>query len=140
MKFYRTALALGLLALVAGVAVGQVTSGSLNGQVQDQEGGALPGVTIQAVNESTGTRYTVVTGSDGRFTIVNARLGDYTVTAALEGFRTGETSGVTVRLGEATNLQFELQLETISEELLVVGESNPLISPFQPTVVRGFSK
>lgn len=153
MKFYRTAFALCLLALVAGVAVGQVTSGSLNGQVQDQEGGALPGVTIQAVNESTATSYTVVTGPDGRFTIVNARLGDYTVTASLEGFRTGETSGVTVRLGETTSLQFELQLETISEELLVVGESNPLISPERtgaasnvstesieslPTISRGF--
>ncbi len=129
MKLHRTVLALGLLALCAGIAAGQVTTGSLSGQVLDQEGGALPGVTIQAVNENTGTRYTVVTGPDGRFNIVNVKLGDYGVTASLEGFRASEATGVQVRLGEATDLSFELQLETISEELVVVGESNPLISP-----------
>ena len=46
-----------VLALVVGtttVAVGQVTSGSINGTVKDATGGVIPGATVTVTNPSTG--------------------------------------------------------------------------------------
>jgi len=57
----RLACAIGaVLALVLSVhpvAAQTVTNGTLSGVVTDQQGGALPGVTVVAVHEPTGTRY-----------------------------------------------------------------------------------
>ena len=59
---------------LAPVAHGQVTTGNIAGTVTAQ-GDAIPGVTIEAVHVPTGTRYSTVTGSDGRYTIPNVRVG-----------------------------------------------------------------
>ena len=59
-----------LAALALGVrsaASQNVTTGTLSGSVFDQQGGALPGASVVANHEPTGTKYETVTGSDGRF-------------------------------------------------------------------------
>lgn len=119
------------VALSAGVVWGQgVTTGAINGQVTDPNGDPLPGATVTATLAATGTRYAVITDGDGRFAIPNARVGtSYRVEAQLSGFQTRVKEDVAVRLGEATALSFQLSLEAVSGELVVVGESNPLINP-----------
>jgi len=63
------------------------TTGGLSGTAVDQQGGVLPGVTITAVHQPTGTEYTATTDAEGRFQIPNVRVGGpYQVTAALSGF------------------------------------------------------
>lgn len=65
-----------------------VTTGSLSGDVVDQQGAVLPGATVVAVHGPTGTTYESVTGPDGRFQILNIRVGGpYNLTVGLEGFR-----------------------------------------------------
>lgn len=119
------------LTLSAGLVAAQgVTSGSISGVVTDPNGDALPGATVLAELTTTGTRYAVVTDGLGRFVVANARAGGpYRVEARLSGFQTVEKTDVSVRLGETTELTFELPLEAVTGELLVVGESNPLINP-----------
>ncbi len=130
MKLVRVFVFVGLVGLCASFAWGQgVTTSALAGQVTDTDGGALPGALVEAVHEPTGTRYSAVTQADGRFRLVNVRVGGpYTVSAALDGFRPQEISDVFTRLGETTFLDFKLQLETVTEVVTVVGESNPLIN------------
>lgn len=127
MKLVRVFVFVGLVGLCASFAWGQgVTTSALAGQVTDTDGGALPGALVEAVHEPTGTRYSAVTQADGRFRLVNVRVGGpYTVSAALDGFRPQEISDVFTRLGETTFLDFKLQLETVTEVVTVVGESNP---------------
>lgn len=119
------------VALSAGVVWGQgVTSGAINGRVTDPNGDPLPGATVTATLAATGTRYAVVTDGAGRFAIANARVGGpYQVEAAISGFETRTKDDVIVRLGEATELSFRLPLEAVTGELVVIGESNPLINP-----------
>ncbi|MCB1032389.1 MAG: carboxypeptidase regulatory-like domain-containing protein [Acidobacteria bacterium] len=111
-------------------ALGQgVTTGALSGTVVDSEGGALPGVTVDAVHVPTGTRYTVITREDGRYDIRNARVGGpYTVSAQLDGFKTQEVTGVFVRLGQDTPVNFTLQLGAIEETVTVIGQADSLFS------------
>jgi hypothetical protein len=122
-------LALALLAW-AQPGLGQtVTTGTITGIVTDQQGGVLPGATVAAVHEPTGTTYEGLTDSQGRFTLLNVRVGGpYEVTAQLAGFREREVGDVQVALGEARQVDFELPLATITETVTVSGEAPPLDS------------
>ena len=79
-----------------------VTTGNLSGTVTDQQGGVLPGATVTAKHEPTGTKYEGITSAEGRYQMPAVRVGGpYTVTAALSGFEDKTESGVAVGLGEA---------------------------------------
>ena len=61
-----------------------VTTGTITGVVADQQGGVLPGATVTATHEPTGTSYEGVTQGDGRFSLLNVRVGGpYQVVVAL---------------------------------------------------------
>ena len=83
-----TVVALAALALVPAVALGQAGS-QITGEVTDNTGGILPGVTIEASSPALieGSRVAITDGS-GRYTIVDLRPGTYSVTFTLPGFST----------------------------------------------------
>ena len=57
-----------------------VTTGMLSGIVIDQQNAVLPGVSITAVHQPTGTQYAAVTDTEGRFQVPNVRAGGpYTI-------------------------------------------------------------
>src|SRR5262245_63018395 len=117
------------------------TTGSLTGVVKDAQGGVLPGTSVAAVHEPTGTSYETVTESDGRFHLLNVRVGGpYTVTVNLQGFKTFTQTGVFATLGEATNLPVQLQIATVSETVEVRGETGSAIfSPAHAGAVANIS-
>ena len=106
-----------------------VTTGSISGVIADQQGGVLPGVTVDATHQPTGTQYSAVTDADGRFLLVSVRIGGpYTVTATLSGFRTQEQVNLAVPLGETLDLTFTLPIATVTETVTVEAEFDPIIN------------
>jgi outer membrane receptor for ferrienterochelin and colicin len=132
------AAALGL----AGIASAQtVTTGAISGLVHDASGAVLPGATIVAVHEPTGTRYTTVTAGDGTFSLLNVRVGaPYTVTASLSGFKEETQSNVDVALGATRTLTFVLQLAQIQEVLEVSALTSAVINPLNTGPVSNVSE
>jgi hypothetical protein len=101
-----------------------VTTGSLSGVITDQQGGVLPGVTVTAVHQPTGTTYSAVTDSDGRYTMLNVRVGGpYQVTAQLSGFRDQQESNVQVALGQERRLDMTLRV-AVSETVSVTAQAS----------------
>ncbi|SDF55921.1 Carboxypeptidase regulatory-like domain-containing protein [Mucilaginibacter pineti] len=87
----------------------QETSGSLSGTVKDAAGQALPGVTITAVHQPSGTRYAVAANKDGHYYLSNMRIGGpYSVEATMVSMNPSKKEDVTVRLGAAEQLDFVL--------------------------------
>lgn len=128
-SMWLTAALVALVVTVAPAAAQNVTTGTLSGVVIDDQGGVLPGVDVTAVHVPTGTTYTAVTQGDGKFYFLNVRVGGpYSVTVKIAGFREQTQENVTVLLGEETPLEFKLQLETVTEEVTVTAESNPVFS------------
>src|SRR6516162_6528398 len=84
------------------------TTGALIGSVTDQSSALLPGVTIQATHEPTGTKYETVSGDSGHYQIANIRPGPYTITAQLPGFQDQTQKGVAVALGESIAVDFKM--------------------------------
>ena len=82
---YRFTLVLSVcLLLLAPIVVAQ-TTGTIEGTVTDQNGGALPGVTVEIASPNLQGARTATTGNDGRFRFVSVPPGPYKVTANLSG-------------------------------------------------------
>ena len=100
-----------------------LTTGSISGSVVDPQGGLLPGVSITATHQPTGTTYEAVTNGEGRFEIFSVRVGGpYRVVAALSGFREQTEAVETVGLGENRTIEFKLTLASVTENVTVTAE------------------
>ena len=106
-----------------------VTTAAITGVVKDSQGAVVPGATIVAVHEPSGTTYTGVSQGDGRYNVPGMRVGGpYKITAELQGFGTEEKTNITLNLGVTTDIEFDLKLAAVSETVQVVGEVNPVFS------------
>jgi hypothetical protein len=119
-----------LLGMAPWAAAQSVTTGALTGRVVDESGAGVPGATIEAVHEPTGSKYSTVSGTDGVFSILNVRAGSpYSVSATLSGFAPDKQSAIAVVLGAQTAVNFKLRVESLTEAVEVVAEAGNLISP-----------
>src|SRR5690348_7608338 len=104
---------LALAAFASRSAAQGVTTASMTGVVKDAQGAVIPGVSVTAVHEPSGTTYEAVTQADGRFTMPGMRVGGpYKVTAALQGFTTEVQNNIQLQLGVAADLEFTLKIAT----------------------------
>ncbi|MGH9253339.1 MAG: carboxypeptidase-like regulatory domain-containing protein [Vicinamibacterales bacterium] len=91
---------------VPALAAAQGGDGSLRGTVRDEQGGAIPGVTVTATSPALISPAVAVTESDGTYRLVNLPPGTYTVQAELQGFTTFRREGVLLRA--AANFQVDV--------------------------------
>lgn len=105
------------------------TTAGLTGVVKDAQGAVVPGASVVAVHQPSGTEYVAVSAGDGRYTLAGMRVGGpYKVTAELSGFSTAERDNVTLQLGVTQDMDFDLKLANVSETVQVVAEANPVFS------------
>jgi len=109
----------GFVFCLAAAAAAQEQTGSVEGTVRDEQGGVLPGVSVEAHNLAVGARVTVVTDERGEFRYPALGPGYYDVTASLDGFRPGRFERVEVLLGQIKRLEFALGIapKTLAEKL-----------------------
>jgi hypothetical protein len=121
-----------LLLLLAFIYAGDIyaqgnTTSSINGVVNDSQNKSLPGATILAVHEASGSRYSTTTDFDGHFRISNMRVGGpYKIEVTFIGYTTYTESGVYLQLGDSKSLKVVLKDETNQlSEVVVVGKKDP---------------
>ena len=103
-----------------------VTTSRISGTVKSTDGEALPGATVEAMNQGTGLVQTAVTRNDGFYQVINLPSGLYTVTATLSGFRTAVHPDVRLDIGTVPTVDFRLQLSTV-QETVTVTSSTPAV-------------
>ena len=111
-----------ILLLLPGGAAAQ--TGSIAGQVADETGGVLPGVTVEAASPALieGAR-TAVTGGSGLYTLEALRPGTYTVTFTLPGFSTFVREGIEITTGFTANIDATMSVGAVEETVTVSGAS-----------------
>src|SRR5437773_11176429 len=88
MRFVRTwLLAAVALFVVAAVASAQTTNGTISGHVVDDQGLALPGVTINASSPNLQGVRSVISSENGDYILTVLPSGVYTLTFELSGFQ-----------------------------------------------------
>jgi hypothetical protein len=95
------------------------TTGSIGGQVVDQQGLPLPGATV-TITSGQGSQ-TFVTDNQGRFNAPFLTPGLYRVRAELQGFKPAENRSVEVRLGQRADVPLTLAVGGLTETVEVTG-------------------
>lgn len=123
MRFFAVLMLCLILAPMAVLA--QSSNGSLSGNITDDSGGAIPGVTVSAVNVATGATRTAISTNTGRYDIPNLIPGTYRVTTELSGFQPVKYDKVVVNVGSDTGLNIKLKAGV--SETVTVTASAPLV-------------
>lgn len=116
---------------VTGLAGAQETTGSLQGQVTDPQGLAVPGATV-TVTGPQGAR-TFVTDAEGRWVAPFLTPGMYTVRVELQGFKAAEQQNVQVQLASRREVDLRLETGGLTETVQVTGAA-PVIDVRSTTV------
>jgi hemoglobin/transferrin/lactoferrin receptor protein len=110
-----------LIASVSPAVRAQGSLGSITGTVRDHDGASVAGAEVSLVH-SQGVRRTSLTGADGKFIFDNVAPGNYAISANRSGF--GQySSAVQVTPGEKKELSVELEINPLSEKVIVTAEA-----------------
>ncbi len=124
--------------IVASAALAQTGQGSLRGTVTDEQGGALPGVSVTATSPALIQPATGVSDANGYYRLINLPPGTYTVTAELSGFATFKREGILLRGGANFQVDVTMKIGALSETITVSGES-PMLEVSKPSNVLNIS-
>lgn len=112
-----------LAAAVPGFAQG--TTGAIEGQVVDEQGLALPGVSVTITNTATGFTRNATTDATGAYRFPGVPVGTYDVKTNLTGFAAQSKKAV-ANVAATTTADFRLSVQGKTEEVTVTAEA-PLI-------------
>ena len=122
MKSWKT-LVVALACLVL-VPVGAAAQSSIAGEVTDNTGGVLPGVTVEASSPALieGTRVAITDGT-GRYNLIGLTPGLYSVSFTLPGFGTQVRDEITLEAAFAMTIDVGLTVGALEESVTVSGEA-----------------
>jgi Carboxypeptidase regulatory-like domain len=111
-----------LFACAGSPAAGQGTVASIIGQVTDQSGAVLPGVTVTATSPALQVpQVTAVTNEVGEFRLSPLPIGAYGLSFELAGFRPVQRQNVRLTVGFTARIDVSLGLATVAETVTVSG-------------------
>lgn len=107
----------------------QVTTSSIGGFVSDAKGEGIPGATVVAVHQASGSKYGTTTRADGRYSLPNVRVGGpYSIEVSSVGSKTEKVDGIYLQLGQKFNQDFKL-LESSTTLSEVVVKADEVMNP-----------
>jgi hypothetical protein len=141
-RWSRTLLALAAAALLAAPSAfaqggGASSTGSISGEVKDEQGGVLPGVTVTATSPAAIGAQTAVTNEAGIYRFPAVPPGEYALTYELAGFGPVKRDGIRITLGFTAQVNVNLRVASLQETVTVSGES-PVIDTTATRVQTNF--
>lgn len=126
-RWYQRVVAVLALCLAASTAYAQgggaSSTGSISGQVTDDSGAVLPGVTVTATSPAQIGSLTAVTSAEGMYRFPSVPPGEYKLAFELAGFSTLNREGIRVTLGFNAAVNIKMQVAALQETVTVTGES-----------------
>ena len=117
-------LALCVACAVTGSAQQQISTGTITGTVRDSSNLAVPGATIEVVNEESGQGRRTVSNGSGDFNLLALPIGRYRLRVSATGFETIKQVGIQLRSNESFNAgTVTLPVDTVQESITVTADS-----------------
>jgi len=114
-------------------------SGEVTGTVTDPSHAYVPNITVTLKSGDSGNTLTTTTGDSGNFRFALLRPGQYSVSVAAPGFESITVSGVTVSLGQVTNVPIALTVGKASETVEVTA-NYPLLDTENGNITANYSE
>jgi hypothetical protein len=117
----RSALALGLVAILCIAASAQLPTSTLNGTVTDPQGAAVANAKVSIISQATGAVRETTTDAAGFYSVTNLLPADYTVRIEGASFAKAEKKDVRLEVGRAATLDVSLKIAKAGEVIEVTG-------------------
>ncbi len=111
--------ALLLLSLSAWTLLAQGTTSRVLGVVQDPSGAAVPGASVELINEGTGVSFSTKTSESGAYAFEAVQSGTYTITVEAPGFKKFVARNNQVTIGQPTTVNVTLEVGAVAEQIEV---------------------
>ncbi|MGD0133683.1 MAG: TonB-dependent receptor [Bryobacteraceae bacterium] len=102
---------------------GQAATASISGRVTDASNAAVPNAILTIKNTATSATQTATTDEQGRYTLLDLPIGPYDLAVTKPGFQTAARTGLTITLGSAPVLDFQLVVGQSTETVSVNAEA-----------------
>src|SRR4051794_13817316 len=106
--------------------LGQITTGTILGSVEDPTGALVPGAQVAVKQLSTGETRNTSTNANGEFNVPFLQPGQYSLTATAGGFKSKTLSNMTLQVDQKLNLRITLDVGSSTETVEVTGAA-PLV-------------
>src|SRR5438067_11082715 len=122
-----SSLAAALTFLIAPL-LGQQSSGSISGLVQDSQAAVVPNARVVLINQAQGVVYReLLTSTEGTFFFTPVIPGTYTISVEIPGFKKYLRRDITLFAQDRVGLPpFQLELGTVGESINVEASTVPL--------------
>ena len=114
------------LIIFAATSLAQSQTGSIKGIITDNEGNALPAVSVSVSSEAMMKTEAYVTAGTGAFRFAALPPGEYTLKAELTGFRTVTRGSIIVQVGMVVNVKTVMEMTPLKEEIMI-NAASPVI-------------
>ena len=95
------------------------STGSIEGQVTDQNGDNIRSVEIIVISRETGTKRLALSDDSGRYQVAALPVGSYRIQASASGFKTQVVEGSTIEVGRRVTQNFQLEVGQVSQTVSV---------------------
>jgi hypothetical protein len=130
---------LAILLLLPALASAQVQRGSLFVKVADEQGGILPGATLELTSPVMPGIMTGVSDSGGAYRFPSLVVGIYSLKATLQGMQTVIRPGLVVTQDQTVEVTVTLKVGSMAEAVTVVAES-PVVDTKSATLQVNIDK
>jgi len=121
-SFRRIARSAVALVVVVWGGMAQTDTATITGIVTDSTGAAVPGASIQAINQVNGLEYDTESNETGNYVLTALPIGRYDLTASTEGFQTLLRPNIALNAGSRARVDIELQVGSVTETVEVTAE------------------
>ena len=123
----------GLLLLLPFVARAQ-QSGSINGAVTDESGGAIPAAQVVLTNTAQGTTSNATSNSAGEYTFPSLEPGTYNLQITAPGYKQYQATGITLRVSRSERVDARLSIGAVTTQVQVAGSDLGAVQTESPEV------
>jgi hypothetical protein len=110
------------------------STGTVAGQITDQQKAVVPGAEVTLLDTSTNSKRTAISNEAGRYIFVNVEPGTYDISVSLSGFSTTKVAAQKVSVGQELTIDVTLKLGSISETVEVSAAAGAQLQTANATV------
>jgi Carboxypeptidase regulatory-like domain/TonB-dependent Receptor Plug Domain len=97
----------------------EVTTGTVQGNIVDERGGAVGGASVEARNVDTNYVRTEISDADGHFAFLSLAPGRYELKISQQGFATILQQNVNVTVGSVLTIPVTMKVSSVSQQIVV---------------------
>src|SRR5713226_442159 len=131
------------LGLLANASHAQSTNAAVGGQITDEQGRVVPGVTVALTNLNTGVPYEAKTNGEGFYNAPNMPPGIYRANVTKDGFKNIVKGDIELHVQDNASINFQLQVGSVTETVTVEAGAhviNTTDATVSTTIDRNFAE